>query len=126
MVALIHLNEPPYAYETPTVDFNNRRFKTDARSLVPFPPDIDPSLVFLVCSCMATEFDIRPSLDSLLQNALRAVREKTPAFFRNSREEQDNAIRELWQDIVYNAPVEESEEEKDDGDDYESEEDDIF
>ncbi|XXH01938.1 hypothetical protein Hte_008301 [Hypoxylon texense] len=123
MVSLIHLNEPPYAYETPTVDFNDMpKFKTDARSLVPFPQDIDPALVYIVSICMAIESDKRPSLNSLLESVLRAVRERTA----DSPEEQDDAIGKLWREIVFNAPGEEIEQE-DEPSDYESKEDsDIF
>ncbi|KAI1770989.1 hypothetical protein F4818DRAFT_454902 [Hypoxylon cercidicola] len=104
MADLILLGHNPLPHYPPAQFrwFDGRKIKTNAIHLVPFRRGIDDLLLTLVCACSATEHLDRPTLSFLLANATKAVSGRT-ALRYGSPTEEDNAIIQLWQDIVYNA-----------------------
>lgn len=72
--------------------------------LWPFPEGVDPELVTILCAINRADEDARPNLQYLLNKAQGAVANPAESY-RDKPEEQDDAISELWRDIVYNAPT---------------------
>ncbi|KAI1758665.1 hypothetical protein GGR53DRAFT_528825 [Hypoxylon sp. FL1150] len=104
MAEIISMGELNYVRATPEFEYRGEMIHTEARAIVPFPEGIDPDLCNLVCAACATDPAHRPKLDELLADVLKGYK-KTAADYGNRAEEQDDAISELWKDIVYNAPV---------------------
>ncbi|KAI1437508.1 kinase-like protein [Xylaria sp. CBS 124048] len=67
---------------------------------------LDVELRDLICQCMYTELEDRPSLQDALSIARDAVMNKTPDFFPSPELETDEAIQEFWQRSLYDADVE--------------------
>ncbi|KAI1416674.1 kinase-like protein [Hypoxylon sp. FL1857] len=80
--------------------------ETDARPILPSTgpsaeyPNLDPDLRTLVCSCLATRHDDRPTISELLDTVLEAVRTRGADFYPGRPEEQDDFISRRWREIV--------------------------
>ncbi|KAH9904321.1 kinase-like domain-containing protein [Xylariomycetidae sp. FL2044] len=69
-------------------------------------PRLDDDLRDLLARCFAVQEGDRPSMQELLQITSDAVRDKTAAFYEPGRpEETDDGIREVLQELVYDADV---------------------
>ncbi|KAI1778642.1 hypothetical protein F4818DRAFT_456400 [Hypoxylon cercidicola] len=105
MLYLIYLefvqpSEPPGG----DIELEGKKIKSLATRVVPFPQEIDRRLITLVAAAMAENADNRPSLKYLFDRATREI--KSPAeFYKNKPEEQDDAVSQIWKDIIYNAPT---------------------
>ncbi|KAI0977066.1 kinase-like protein [Xylaria arbuscula] len=84
--------------------------RTHAGILLPDPsgndpyPLVDPELRDLLARCMYENGKDRPSLVELLNITSRAVLTKTPEMFPDPTRETDAAIRQFWQELIYDAP----------------------
>lgn len=114
MRELILLGEVDHVSETPEFQWGDETVKTEARGLVPFPEDVDEDLCELVCACCATDYEDRPTLNFLVEQVLIGCR-KTAADYDDNPDEEDNAVANLWMDIIFNAPVSSNESDETDG-----------
>lgn len=109
MEALISLNDllPAQGADPSNVAIftkDGKQLRTNALKIVPYPDKVDVALLELVCACMSPDINVRPTLASLLNTALAAVRQRTAAFYNNDPFEQDDAISSLWRDLTMTAP----------------------
>lgn len=73
-------------------------------------PTLDPDLRDLLIRCLAVNEDNRPRLDELLDIAVTAVDSKDADTFGDNEEmETDEAIRDLLQEVLYDAPLKDME-----------------
>ncbi|KAI1763375.1 hypothetical protein GGR53DRAFT_497829 [Hypoxylon sp. FL1150] len=105
----------PAGTGSPAFSWNKREIKTEAAALVPCPSNLDEVLCNLVCLCMATNANSRPTLKFLLNLALRGFREATVEYYDNDPDELDGSINNLWRRILTEASVDDDDDDDDDG-----------
>lgn len=128
MVELINMQDTSLIWEEPNeFKYQGELHRTDAK-VFPFPEDVDPALLTLVCACMITNPYKCPNLATVLRSVQRGCR-KRAADYGTDPMERDEAISSLWKELVYNAPTSEedpgvvSDDEPDDEPDDESDDD---
>lgn len=91
---------------------------TDATALIPTPLSMDDVLCTIVCACMATNPNNRPTLSTLLKLGLQGLDERTPAAYGYEQAEQDSSIFDLWKRIIYDAQIDDDDDDDDPPDDW--------
>lgn len=84
--------------DLPKIEWEGETIQTDATLIVPFKKGVDLELQTVVCACLSTDDDIYPSLQYLLNAALKAIANPS-ASYRNKPEEHNGAISNLVCDI---------------------------
>ncbi|KAI4866670.1 hypothetical protein F4820DRAFT_468745 [Hypoxylon rubiginosum] len=118
MVGLINLNRGRESDYAPYYLWNNRELMTDATALIPTPLSMDDVLCTIVCACMATNPNNRPTLSTLLKLGLQGLDERTPAAYGYEQAEQDSSIFDLWKRIIYDAQIDDDDDDDDPPDDW--------
>lgn len=88
----------------PQVMTNGTLLLNDGNNVTPFPW-LDTGLRKLVCACLATDPENRPSPERLVSIVTNCVRYRDHQYYasRNYRGESDEEIRLLLSELVFNA-----------------------
>ncbi|XXG99684.1 hypothetical protein Hte_006025 [Hypoxylon texense] len=104
MEVILLRGDDAFFQEPQEFQYMGSTIRTDASGMVPSPEGVDRVLCNLVCACMASNELYRPDLKTVLRRVIRGCNKQASDYGDDPREEND-AISNLWREIVHNAPT---------------------